>query len=127
MKYSDFHQEILQFFLFTVKSPTFTHLGSTLSGLSTVRAYKAETILTHEFDCLQDTHSACWYMYLATKTAFSLSLDMICFVFVSCIISYYMLFDTGVSGEMIGLAVTQALNLTGVVQWGMKRSVITLM
>lgn len=101
-------------------------MAATLSGLSTVRAYKAETILSNEFDSHQDTHSACWFMYLATKTAFSLSLDIICFVFVSCIILYYMLFDTGVSGEKIGLAVTQALNLTGVVQWGMNKSLIPL-
>ncbi|XP_055306876.1 ATP-binding cassette sub-family C member 4-like [Sitodiplosis mosellana] len=102
------------------KSPAFTHLAATLSGLSTVRAYNAEKILTNEFDGHQDTHSACWYIYLATRSAFSLSLDLICFVFVSCIILYYMLFDTGVSGEKIGLAVTQALNLTGVVQWGVR-------
>ncbi|CAG2061180.1 unnamed protein product [Timema podura] len=32
------------------KSPVFTHLHSTLKGLSTIRAYGAEKVLTNEFD-----------------------------------------------------------------------------
>lgn len=105
-------------FPFTAKSPAFTHLAATLNGLSTIRAYNVETILKKEFDHHQDTHSACWYMIISTRTVFGLALDIICFVFVSCIIFYYILIDTNVSGEKVGLAITQALSLTGVVQWG---------
>nr|CAD7259046.1 unnamed protein product [Timema shepardi] len=36
------------------KSPVFTHLHSTLKGLSTIRAYGAEKVLTNEFDEHQD-------------------------------------------------------------------------
>lgn len=93
-------------------------MAATLNGLSTVRAYKAEEILKREFDNHQDTHSGCWYMVISTNSVFGFSLDMMCLIFTSCIIFYYMLFDTGVSGEKIGLAVTQALSLTGMVQWG---------
>lgn len=107
----------------TAKSPAFTHLAATLSGLSTIRAYNVEMILKKEFDHHQDTHSACWYMIISTRTVFGLALDIICFVFVSCIIFYYILIDTNVSGEKVGLAITQALSLTGVVQWGESGSI----
>lgn len=91
------------------KSPAFTHLAATLSGLSTVRAFNAENLLQSEFDNHQDTHSACWYMFIATGSAFGFSLDAMCWVFISFIISFYMFMDTGASGEMVGLALTQVI------------------
>lgn len=33
-----------------------------------------------------------------------------------------MILDTGVSGEKVGLAVTQAMSLTGMLQWGIRQS-----
>ncbi|XP_055302579.1 ATP-binding cassette sub-family C member 4-like isoform X2 [Sitodiplosis mosellana] len=104
------------------KSPVFTHLTATLTGLSTVRAYNAERILKIEFDYHQDTHSACWYMFISTSSAFGFSLDLMCLIFIACIILYYMVIDTSVSGEKVGLAVTQAMSLTGMLQWGIRQS-----
>lgn len=100
---------ILNTFLifFAAKSPVFTHLAATLTGLSTIRAYKAEAILQNEFDDLQDTHTACWYMFIATSSMFGLTLDVMCLIFMFCIIFFFMLFDTGVSGDRVGLAITQ--------------------
>lgn len=100
----------------------FTHLAATLNGLSTVRAYKAERILEQEFDQHQDTHSACWYQFLSTSVAFGLSLDLMCFAFVTSIVGYYILIDTGVPGEQIGLAITQAMTLIMILQWGVRQS-----
>lgn len=104
--------------LFLAKSPAFTHLAATLSGLSTVRAFNAETLLRNEFDYHQDTHSACWFMFIATGSAFGFLLDVMCLIFLACIIFFYMLFDTGVSSELIGLVLTQTLGMTGMLQWG---------
>lgn len=125
-------------FFFTAKSPVFTHLASTLNGLSTIRANNAEAILEHEFDNHQDTHSACWYMFVATSSAFGLSLDFMCVVFVFCVTFSSILINTGkcskssslshvlnqvifagISGDKVGLAITQAMGLTGLLQWGM--------
>lgn len=104
------------------KSPVFTHLNATLTGLSTVRAYNAEKILQTEFDLHQDTHSACWYMFIATSSAFGLSLDIMCFVFISFIMVYFMLIDPNQTGEKVGLAITQAMTLLGMLQWGIRQS-----
>lgn len=113
---------LILFCIIAAKSPVFTHLAATLSGLSTVRAYKAEKILKNEFDGHQDTHSACWYMFIATSSAFGFSLDILCLIFVCCIIFYYMVIDTSVSGDKVGLAITQALSLGGMLQWGIRQS-----
>lgn len=45
-------------FHFPAKSPVFSHLAATLSGISTIRANKAESRLTLEFDGLQNVHSS---------------------------------------------------------------------
>lgn len=105
-------------FQLLAKSPVFTHLSATLQGLSTVRAFEAEKILVKEFDNHQDTHSACWFMVLSTTAVFSFSIDLLCFLFITCILLYYMLFESTVGAENVGLAVSQALSLTGLVPWG---------
>ncbi|XP_031628372.1 multidrug resistance-associated protein 4-like [Contarinia nasturtii] len=103
------------------KSPAYTHLSSTLTGLSTVRAYNAEKTLRTEFDNHQNLHSACWYLVISTSSVFGLSIDMICLMFTSCIIFYYVFFGRDVSGDQIGLAITQAMGLNGMVQWGVRQ------
>lgn len=77
------------------KSPVFTHFAATLSGLSTIRAFSAERTLEAEFDNHQDIHSACWFMFIATSSAFGLSLDIMCMIFMFCITFTFLLFDTG--------------------------------
>ncbi|XP_031636272.1 multidrug resistance-associated protein 4-like [Contarinia nasturtii] len=104
------------------KSPAFTHLAATLGGLSTVRAFNAEKLLQNEFDYHQDTHTAAWFMFVATGSAFGFILDVLCWVFIASILSFYLLVDTGASSEMVGLALTQILALTGMLQWGIRQS-----
>lgn len=97
------------FHYFLAKSPAFTHLNATLSGLSTVRACNSQAILQREFDNLQDTHTACWYIYVTSVAVFGLSLDTLSTIFITCIVFYYILFDTKGSGDKIGLAISQAM------------------
>lgn len=104
------------------KSPVYTHLSATLHGLSTIRAYKAEKKLEIEFDHHQDTHTACWFLFLSSNAAFGLTLDIMCFIFIACIICYFMFIDKSMPGEKVGLAITQAMTLLGMLQWGIRQS-----
>lgn len=127
----------------------FTHFSATLGGLSTIRAFNAEKILIQEFDSHQDTHTACWYMFISTSSAFGLTLDTMCVMFIFCVTFTFLLIDTGklqfcnliesikknsnnfkivihpppgVTGDKVGLAITQAMALTGMLQWGIRQS-----
>lgn len=97
-------------------------MSATLSGLSTVRACNAEQILKMEFDRHQDTHSATWYMFISTSAAFGFSLDVMCFISIAFIMSYFTLIDTSIPGEKVGLALTQSMLLIGMLQWGVRQS-----
>lgn len=98
----------------------FSHLGATLNGLSTIRAFNAEAILTKEFDNHQDLNSTAFYMFLAASRAFGFWLDFTLCVYIAIVILSFFLMSN--SGGNVGLAITQVMGLTGMVQWGMRQS-----
>lgn len=61
----------------------FSHLSSSLQGLWTIRALRAQDRLEKAFDGHQDLHSEAWFLFLMTSRWFALRLDAICAVFVS--------------------------------------------
>ncbi|TKS67158.1 Multidrug resistance-associated protein 4 [Collichthys lucidus] len=67
----------------TTRSPVFSHLSSSLQGLSTIRAFKVQQRFQQMFDEYQDLHSEAWFLFLTTSRWFAVRLDGICSVFVS--------------------------------------------
>jgi ATP-binding cassette subfamily C (CFTR/MRP) protein 4 len=57
------------------RSPIFGQLSSSLNGLTTVRAFKAEEMLNSEFVRIQNVHSSSWFASLALGRWFAVSLD----------------------------------------------------
>ncbi|KRT80298.1 ABC transporter ATP-binding protein, partial [Oryctes borbonicus] len=105
----------------TAKSPVFSTLNSTLSGITTIRATNRQGILVKQFDRHQNVHTSGWYMIISYMTAFGLWVDTILGLFFACIVYSFvgMSEDNVVSGAMLGLAVSQGIGLTGMVQYGM--------
>lgn len=97
-------------------------MGASLTGLSTIRAFEAQPILVHEFDALQDVHTATWFMFLATSSAFGFFLDILSVVFVAFVTFSFLSLPKESMGDQVGLAITQALALTGLIQWGIRQS-----
>uniref|UniRef100_A0A673LQK4 Multidrug resistance-associated protein 4 n=1 Tax=Sinocyclocheilus rhinocerous TaxID=307959 RepID=A0A673LQK4_9TELE len=69
----------------TSRSPVFSHLSSSLQGLCTIRAFKAEERFQQTFDAHQDLHS-------------------------------------GMKAGDVGLALSYAVTLMGMFQWGVRQS-----
>lgn len=110
------------FLFLSARSPVFTHLSATLMGLSTVRAFDAQEILIKEFDALQDIHTATWFMFLATSSAFGFFLDIMSVGFVAFVTFSFLVLPGDTMGDAVGLAITQVLVLTGLIQWGIRQS-----
>ncbi|BES95625.1 Multidrug resistance-associated protein [Nesidiocoris tenuis] len=107
----------------TTRSPVFSHLNATIQGLTTIRAFKAQEILTKEFDNHQDLHSSAWYLFIASSRAFGFWLDLVCFIYIALVtLSFLFLADGKTYGGNVGFAITQAIGLTGMFQWGMRQS-----
>ncbi|XP_008188570.1 multidrug resistance-associated protein 4 isoform X1 [Acyrthosiphon pisum] len=103
------------------RSPVFTHLNASIQGLTTIRAFEAENILSNEFDVHQDLHSSAWYLFLTSSRAFGFWLDIICFIY-TCIVTFsFLALRNSTFGGNVGLAITQAYGLAGVLQWMMRQ------
>lgn len=105
------------------KSYAFTHLASTLDGLSTIRAFEgANKILIEEFDRSQNFHTGGWFMFISASVAFGFALDILCLIFVFLVTFSFLWLDLGMSADKVGLAISQAISLTAMLQWGVRQS-----
>ncbi|KAJ8684206.1 hypothetical protein QAD02_019998, partial [Eretmocerus hayati] len=105
------------------KSPIFSHVSATLNGLTTIRSCggKIEDKLKREFDSYQDDHSGTWYLSVVTAAAFGMFLDLVLVLFNACVAYSFLLLNYGNTlGGNVGLALTQASIMTGMVQHGFR-------
>lgn len=95
-------------------------MGATLNGLTTIRASNKQEILQKEFCNIQDANSGSFYLLITGATSFNLYVDMLSAIFMTCIVSYYLLIEIDGQATSIGLAISQAMRLTGALPWGKK-------
>ncbi|XP_056631141.1 ATP-binding cassette sub-family C member 4-like [Diorhabda sublineata] len=101
------------------RSPMIGHLNSSMEGLTTVRAYKAQDILRDEFDRHQDLYISAKYTSLCVKNAFHFYMDITAVSFTVYTIVRFLFFETDTAAGDVGLALTQAGALTMVIQFGL--------
>ncbi|XP_049304937.1 ATP-binding cassette sub-family C member 4 isoform X3 [Bactrocera dorsalis] len=103
------------------RSPVFSHLSASLSGIATIRARELQDIVIKEFDSLQDVHSAVWQLTMAANTALGLWLDCVSCCFLASVTFSFSLMGTQTFSGNVGLAISQAMVLTGMVQFGVRQ------
>ncbi|KAK7893416.1 hypothetical protein WMY93_022568 [Mugilogobius chulae] len=106
----------------TTRSPVFSHLSSSLHGLWTIRAFGATEKFQTLFDAHQDLHSAAWFMFLTTSRWFALRLDALCAIFVAVTTFGCLLLRDQLDAGSVGLALSYAVTLMGMFQWGVRQS-----
>ncbi|KAM5288773.1 ATP-binding cassette sub-family C member 4 isoform 1-T1 [Ctenodactylus gundi] len=106
----------------TTRSPVFSHLSSSLQGLWTIRAYRAEERCQELFDAHQDLHSEAWFLFLTTSRWFAVRLDAICAIFVIVVAFGSLILAKTLDAGQVGLALSYALTLMGMFQWSVRQS-----
>lgn len=106
----------------TTRSPVFSHLSSSLQGLWTIRAYKAEERCQELFDAHQDLHSEAWFLFLTTSRWFAVRLDAICALFVIVVAFGSLVLAKTLDAGQVGLALSYSLTLMGMFQWSVRQS-----
>ncbi|XP_055020441.1 ATP-binding cassette sub-family C member 4-like isoform X2 [Boleophthalmus pectinirostris] len=106
----------------TTRSPVFSHLSSSLHGLWTIRAFGATEKFQNIFDAHQDLHSASWFLFLTTSRWFAVRLDGLCAIFVTATTFGCLLLGDRLDAGSVGLALSYAVTLMGMFQWGVRQS-----
>ncbi|XP_017337542.1 multidrug resistance-associated protein 4 isoform X1 [Ictalurus punctatus] len=106
----------------TTRSPVFSHLSSSLQGLSTIRAFKAEERFQQTFDSQQDLHSEACFLFLTTSRWFAVRLDGMCSMFVTITAFGCLLLRNSLEAGSVGLTLSYAVTLMGMFQWGVRQS-----
>ncbi|XP_022806581.1 multidrug resistance-associated protein 4-like [Stylophora pistillata] len=107
------------------RSPFYSHISTSLQGLTTIRAYRAENRFKNQYDVYQDEHTAAWFLFMTGSRWLGARLDFICTVFIaSAAFSPLFLAEGGVfmSAGIVGLTLTYAKMLTGGFQWCVRQS-----
>ncbi|XP_033327648.2 ATP-binding cassette sub-family C member 4 isoform X2 [Megalopta genalis] len=109
------------------KSPVFSHVSSSLFGLTTIRSSSAQDMVRKEFDGHQDLHTSAYYLTIVTSTAFGFALDMVSICFIAFVTYSFIILDDGNTfAGNVGLAISQVLILCGMVQHGMRQTAETI-
>ncbi|XP_025162191.1 multidrug resistance-associated protein 4 isoform X2 [Harpegnathos saltator] len=104
------------------KSPVFSHVNSTLSGLTTIRSAGAQEMLRKQFDEHQDFHTSTYSLTIVTGVGFGFMLDIVSACFIAVVTYSFVVFDNGnVYAGNVGLAISQVFILCGMVQHGIRQ------
>ncbi|XP_041788072.1 ATP-binding cassette sub-family C member 4-like [Anopheles merus] len=104
------------------RSPIFTHIAATLTGLPTIRSYGVQELLIREFDTHQNVNTGAYFMFHSGRIAFGLFLDSIFFLFLAIVTFSYLMLDEDAVGARVGLAITQIGSIGSQLQFGIRQS-----
>lgn len=108
-----------------LRSQVFSHLSTTLAGLSTIRSFKVNQQFIDRFNVAQDEHSVAWFTFFSAGQWLGLTLDLICLVFIFFVIVVLTstISVSSLNGSQLGLAISSALVIVGPFQWGIRQLV----
>ena len=104
------------------RSPVFSQLSTSLQGLTTIRAFKAEPLLRSEFDYQQDLHTSTWFAFLSATRWFGVWLDWVVAVYIGVVVFSFLLLGGDIVGGDVGLAISNCIMLTVLLQYWVRQT-----
>ena len=112
------------------RSPVFTHISESLSGLVTVRAFKKSKDFQTDFFNKQYTNVKGYFAFIAVNRWFGARLDMINMFYLTIFIFMAILFQrfhnefgmNSLDDGLVGMSLTYILSLCDVFQWCVRQS-----
>ncbi|XP_023233964.1 multidrug resistance-associated protein 4-like [Centruroides sculpturatus] len=105
------------------RSPVFSHLSASLYGITTIRAFNAESKFISTFNEYQDKHTATWFLYVSLNRWNCLYGQIISYVYLIITIIVVIVFvNTDDVGSKLGLVMNYGLMIFVHFQWIIKQS-----
>ncbi|XP_023013490.2 probable multidrug resistance-associated protein lethal(2)03659 [Leptinotarsa decemlineata] len=105
----------------STRSPMIGHLNATLDGITTVRAFGNQSILTEEFDKHQDHFTSANYSMNSMMRALGLYASLISSIFPIFVIIKFAFFSTGTKAGDVGMAINLAFGMASLIQWSLRK------
>ncbi|KAJ3057372.1 hypothetical protein HK097_008467 [Rhizophlyctis rosea] len=101
------------------RSPLYAHVGETLTGLSTIRAYRDQSRFVSVNDTMIDANNSPYYLMLSAQRWLAVRLETLGTVLVFCAAAFGVISRTNenISTALLGLSLSYALQVTGTLNW----------
>ncbi|XP_067128879.1 ATP-binding cassette sub-family C member 4-like [Centruroides vittatus] len=105
------------------RSPVFSHLSTSLYGITTIRAFNAENKFKSTFNEYQDKHTATWFLYVSLNRWNCLYGQIISYIYLIITVIFIIVFvNTDDAGSKLGLVMNYGLMIFVHFQWIIKQS-----
>ncbi|CAG2179263.1 unnamed protein product, partial [Oppiella nova] len=104
------------------RSPVYSHVSTTLTGLSTIRSFGVQNLFERQFSRHQNDNTSTFFLYICTSRGFGVLMDWICVLYITAVVAFVMLYPEGLPGGSAGLIISSALTLTTTTQYAIKCS-----
>lgn len=105
------------------RSPVYDHVGTTLNGLMTVRAFRVEDKFEHQFYRFMRDSVACRFLVMSSQRAIGFFLDVLSNVYILCItIAIMAVSREEISGADAGLMLSSSLMIMNCFQYCIRLS-----
>ncbi|KAI9326765.1 P-loop containing nucleoside triphosphate hydrolase protein [Zopfochytrium polystomum] len=94
------------------RSPLYANFGETLTGLSTIRAFREEARFTKNNDAATNGSNATYFLLIASARWLGLRLELIGAVLIFCACVFGIVATKSISPALLGLALSYALQVT---------------
>jgi len=108
------------------RSPIFAMLSESLGGIATIRANNALDFFRSKFQEAHDTHTRCFFSFIAASRWVGFRMDSLVFLFLAAVSFLSVTFNKqgwfSVDPAILGLSLSMLLQLTGLFQWCIRQS-----
>ncbi|XP_063924996.1 probable multidrug resistance-associated protein lethal(2)03659 isoform X2 [Zophobas morio] len=101
----------------TRKSPIYSHVVTTIDGLTTIKASKAQKHSLSKFERHQDSYNSIKYLHQALDSSYAFWTEFTCMLYVAVVIFFLIIFKKSDMVGNVGLSITQSLLLTSSIQY----------
>ncbi|XP_054155693.1 multidrug resistance-associated protein 1-like [Oppia nitens] len=99
------------------RSPIYSHLGETLNGVSSIRAYDCMDRFIRESDNRIDNNTKCLYPYIVANSWLLIRLQVLSNLLVLFAALFGVIGRDSLTGSDIGLSLSMAITLTGILEY----------
>jgi ATP-binding cassette subfamily C (CFTR/MRP) protein 4 len=104
------------------RSPVYSHISSTVDGLTAVRAFGLEQRFIEQYYVYVNDSTAVRFLVLATGRAYSFCLDSFALTYIIAVNFFLMAIPDGLPGGDVGLVLSSVLVLIGLFQGCIRRT-----